>query len=165
MFIYSLKCHNLKKKLIIGVALVAVVAGGITIGMHKSEPTGLEVSENVKVELKVPDNTSRLTFLKAYGWELNTEPAEVVDVAIPKEFGDVYQNYNEIQKLQGFDLTKFQGKQVKRYTYVVMNYPGESENIRANLLVYKEKVIGGDVCSLEAEGGFMHGFSYQKADE
>ena len=85
------------------------------------------------------------------------EADEVVEVQIPKEFDDVFTNYNAIQKTQGCNLEKYAGKRCKRYTYVVTNYPGQTDNVRANILVYKDRVIGGDVCSLEL-GGFMHGF-------
>ena len=40
------------------------------------------------------------------------------------------------------------------------NYPGYENKdgvIRANILVYDGRVIGGDVCSVELDG-FMHGF-------
>lgn len=88
----------------------------------------------------------------------------MVQVVIPQTFGDVYQNYNEIQTSQGFDLSKFKGKQVSRFTYSVLNYPGQKEYIRANLLIYKNQVIGGDVCSVFAENGFMQGFAFPSAD-
>lgn len=65
---------------------------------------------------------------------------------------------------QGFDLSKFKGKQVSRFTYSVLNYPGQKEYIRANLLIYKNQVIGGDVCSVFAENGFMQGFAFPSAD-
>ena len=66
---------------------------------------------------------------------------------------------HEIQKQQGFDLSRFRGKQVSRCSYEVLNYPGQKEYIRANLLIYNQEVIGGDICSIYAENGFMHGFS------
>lgn len=165
MFVLSMRCRNLKKKLLLACGAAAVCVAVIACaGYFKSQDAALtapavEQTLQTKTSLKVPDNDSRVQFLSAFGWELETEPAEVVEVAIPKEFGDVYLNYNEIQKLQGFDLTKYQGKKVKRYTYIVVNYPEHPENIRANLLVYKDKVIGGDICSLEAANGFMHGFT------
>ena len=68
----------------------------------------------------------------------------------------MYENYNQVQKAQGCDLSKYGGKKCKRYTYVVKNYPDHPENVRANLLVYKNKLIGGDICSLELDG-FLHG--------
>ena len=51
----------------------------------------------------------------------------------------------------------FRGKTVKRWTYDVTNYPDNRPNVKANILVYDNKIIGGDICSLELDG-FMHGF-------
>ena len=111
-------------------------------------------------EAEAPNNLARITFLKSYGWEVSEEPSEVVSVVIPQTFGDVYENYNAIQTAQGFDLSGYRGKEVRRYTYEVLNYPGQKDYIRANLLIYRGKVIGGDICSIFAENGFMHGFAY-----
>ena len=44
-----------------------------------------------------------------------------------------------------------------RYTYEVTNYEGESGKVYANVIVYRNKVIGGDICS-EATDGFVSGF-------
>ena len=87
----------------------------------------------------VPNGLAQVRFLQSYGWEVNEQPCEMVQVVIPESFGDVYENYNEIQKQQGFDLSRFRGKQVSRCSYEVLNY--------------------GDICSIYAENGFMHGFS------
>jgi hypothetical protein len=74
------------------------------------------------------------------------------------EFDEVYQNYNQIQQEQGFDLTQYAGRQVKRYSYEVFNHPSGDQYVRANLLVYREKLVAGDVCSLQLNG-FMHGLA------
>lgn len=103
------------------------------------------------------NNDQRVVFLKQFGWEIDTNSFEVEEVRIPEVFEEVYNNYNEIQKKQGYDLTKHAGKRVKRYTYAVLNYPNGINGVRANLLVYKNKVIGGDICSVALDG-FMHGF-------
>ena len=58
--------------------------------------------------------------------------------------------------MQGFDLTDYCGKRVKRYTYEITNYPTGERGIQAGLLVYKSTVIGGDVLSAQL-GGFIHG--------
>ena len=107
-------------------------------------------------------NEQRISFLETFGWEVEGEEDEIVEVKIPQEFDDVFEKYNEIQKQQGCDLSKYAGKRCKRYTYVIENYPGQAEGVRANILVYKNKVIGGDVCSVELDG-FMHGFA-QRTD-
>ncbi len=57
-------------------------------------------------------------------------------------------------------MTKYAGKRCKRYSYSVLNYPEEPEDVRANILVYNGKIIGGDVCSLKLDG-FMHGFAME----
>jgi len=115
-------------------------------------------------ETAAGDNSQRVAYLKAFGWTVEEEPCEVVEVVIPAEFGEVYGRYNEIQKEQGFDLSDYRGKQVRRYTYIITNYPGKPENVRANLLVSEGKIIGGDVCSLELDG-FLHGFSLDSREE
>lgn len=109
-------------------------------------------------------NSQRVAFLTQYGWTVTEEPVEVREIVIPETFGDVYNNYNKIQLEQGFDLTAYQGKSVKRYTYMVTNYPGyeEKECILANLLVDGDNVIGGDICSTELDG-FMHTFKSKQS--
>ena len=44
-----------------------------------------------------------------------------------------------------------------RYTYEVTNYPDAQGTVYANILIYRNKVIGGDVCSADVTG-FIHGF-------
>lgn len=133
--------------------------------LHKpaAPPSPVSISDNH--DMHVPDNTARISFLESFGWQVSKEPLEIADVIIPQTFGKVYENYNVIQTSQGFDLTKHKGKQVKRYTYAVLNYPSQKEYIRANLLIYNEKVIAGDICSVYAENGFMHGLAYPKEGE
>lgn len=99
----------------------------------------------------------RAAFIASFGWEVEEEPVEMMEVVIPAQFDEVYEKYNYLQKQQGYDLEKFQSKRCKRYSYDVLNYPGGIENVRVNLLIYKNKVVGGDVSSTEL-GGFMHGF-------
>ena len=108
----------------------------------------------------ITDSSKILTFISAFGWEVEEEPDEVREVIIPAEFDDVYNNYNAIQLKQGYDLQKYAGERVKRWTYTIKNYPEyvDQECIKINVLVYKGEVIGGDVCSVRLDG-FMHGFS------
>ena len=107
------------------------------------------------------DNQKRIAFLAQYGWEVEEEPIECKDIAIPMTFGGVYQQYNEIQIKQGYDLEAYKGKTVKHYSYAVTNYPDTSHSVRANLLIYEGEIIGGDICSLNIDG-FMHGFAKDK---
>ena len=73
-------------------------------------------------------------------------------VKVPAEDSDVFGRYNALQKSQGYDLTKFAGKKVMRYVYLIKNYPGATDPVYATLLIYKDQVIGGDVTNTSAKG-------------
>jgi hypothetical protein len=106
----------------------------------------------------ITTNEKRIEFLQGFGWKVDSIPIEEVEITIPQTFYDVYNNYNILQKKQGYDLSKFKGQRVKRWTYRITNYPGVTDEVRADLLVYNDKIIGGDVCTV-ALNGFMHGFT------
>ena len=99
----------------------------------------------------------RLGFLSSWGWEVSPAGGWVEEVQIPGTFDEVYGNYNQMQLEQGFDLEKYAGERVRRYSYPLTNCPNSGEDIRANLLVYRGKIIGGDISS-QIEGGFSTGF-------
>lgn len=111
------------------------------------------------VSSKVTDADERIAFIKSFGWEVKPDPTDVRDIYIPSEFDDTYTAYNEIQKAQGYDLSKYKGACVTKWVYTITNYPGYAEKdcIQITLLVDNGYVIGGDVCSVELSG-FMHGF-------
>lgn len=75
-------------------------------------------------------------------------------VNIPEKFYDVYENYNALQQLANYDLSLYKGCEVTIYTYTInppSDYTGECV---ANLMVYNDRIIGGDI-SATALGGFM----------
>lgn len=112
---------------------------------------------SASVSVSAGDDSKRVQFLAQYGWQIEPEAIEVADVTIPAEFDPVYETYNELQLVQGFDLRPYCGRTVQRWSYLVTNYPDGIEGVHANLLVCEGKVIGGDICTL-ALNGFMHGF-------
>ena len=134
------------KKVLIALAAVAglIIALVLTLGGGKSaDPAAVTT---------MSDNGSRVQFLKEQGWDVTTSPKESSQVRIPKEMSPVYERYNELQKSQGYDLSRFAGKTVMRYVYQVNNYPGASEPVYATLLVYKNQIIGGDITNTALQG-------------
>jgi len=134
------------KKVII--ALAAVVGVIITLilllgGGNSSTPTGAP---------SVAGNDGRVQFLQNLGWEVSTSPVESGQVRIPQEQNEVFGRYNELQKSAGYDLTQYAGKTVMRYVYKVNNFPQATEPVYATVLVYKDKVIGGDITNTAANG-------------
>ena len=103
------------------------------------------------------DNDARIAFLASYGWEVDPTPTEMQDVRIPEDMNEVFAAYNELQRTQGFDLTRFSGQTAQRYVYQITNYSDMSAPVYASLLIVDGAVIGGDITST-AGSGTMHGF-------
>jgi len=160
MFIYTAKVTKGKlAALLFGLIAVIAVICGIVSAVSGGDAEETAKLEKETVEFKnIKTNDDRVAFLTSFGWEVTATPLEIEEVTIPKEFDDTYSSYNELQKYQECDLSKYKGKKVKRYTYEVLNYPTGEQGVCANLLIYKNRVIGGDVCSSNFEG-FMHGFA------
>lgn len=116
------------------------------------------IPDRVSANAWARNTVEQIAFLEQFGWTVRSAPVETKTVQIPWEFGEVYTRYNQIQLEQGFDLRPYAGKKVEMVQYQVTNYPNFSETIRANLLIYQGKIIGGDISSVEL-GGFMQGFS------
>lgn len=155
MFILSLK--SLKGKLFLLVAVVAAAVIVLSIvGKEKTEP-GNSVGADNQPDYSAETQQERMNFISSVGYSVNPESVSMTQVMIPEKFNDVYNQYNELQKKCGFDLKKYQGCTVSRWTYTVTDYPEyeDSDSIRLTLLVYNGKVIGGDICSVEIDG-FMH---------
>jgi len=155
MFVYSVKASSLKY---IAVMLVCAVAIAACVFMFPESTTAEYVAGSGKRSFKnVKTNEDRVEFLQSYGWEIEPEALDIAEVVIPSEFDEVYKRYNEIQKSEGLDLKKYSGKSVKKYSYRVKNYDSDT-SVVASLLIYKNRVIGGDVSSADING-FSHGFT------
>lgn len=101
-------------------------------------------------------------FLKSYGWETDRNSIEQTDITIPDPFDMVYESYNKMQLEAGLDLRQYKGMSGIRYTYVVKNYPSDTENeVRANVICINDTPVGGDICTLSVHG-FMHSLNYPK---
>lgn len=140
---------NLKKVLLALAAVAALILALIALlGGGKSTQTSAPA---------VSSNDARVKFLTDFGWEVTTSPVESSQVRIPSEGSPVFDRYNNLQKSQGYDLSKFAGKKVMRYVYKVNNYPNATEPVYATLLIYKNEIIGGDVTD-SAPNGQIRGF-------
>jgi hypothetical protein len=159
MFVYSLRASTLKFIGIIAVSVIALIALIIFIPTYNPVPTSAIVINNQTINYdKIKSNDDRIAFLAQFGWKVNNSPVEEAEVTIPSEFDKVFLGYNEIQKQQGLNLAKYKRKEITRYTYEITNYPHYDGTVYANLLVYRNKIIGGDICSADVNG-FIHGFT------
>ena len=159
MFVYSLRASTLKFFAVVCVALTALITMITFIPSYDGGELGyITTGKEEKISYdKIKTEQDRAKFLAQFGWIVGTEPVEVAEITIPSEFDKIFMGYNEIQKRQGLDLSKYKNKTVTRYTYEITNYEGAEGKVYANILVYRNKVIGGDICSADASG-FIHGF-------
>ena len=159
MFIYSLRANTLKLVGVVCVALtvlIALIAFVPTYTSGVASQTAADQTASYSYD-KVRSAGDAINFLAQFGWTVDADPAAVETVTIPAEFDKIYAAYNELQKSQGLDLSKYMGKDVTRYTFTVTNYPDYEGTVLANVLVYRNRVIGGDVCSADVTG-FVRGF-------
>jgi len=145
-----------KRKLSLGVAAAALLCCcviALNFGqVWEASASALPSPKGVK------SNQDRVDYLSAYGWQVSGEPVATQELLIPEEMDDSYTEYLALQNSQGFDLQKYAGKRVKRYTYEVLNYPTGETGVQANLLICKNTVIGGEVLSPQLDG-FLHGLA------
>ncbi|MBQ9760602.1 MAG: DUF4830 domain-containing protein [Clostridia bacterium] len=156
MFIYSLRAGTVKLVGAVCVALTVLITLIAFVPTYTvSSQTSAEASYDYD-DVETAEDAAK--FLAQFGWTVEPSPVEVKTVTIPEEFDKVFAAYNELQKEQGLNLTKYKKKDVTRYTFAVTNYPSYEGTVYANVLVYRDRVIAGDVCSADPSG-FVHGFA------
>lgn len=143
-----------KRKLLIAVAAILAAIGLLLLFTDRDDaaPTA-----SVATAPAADTNDARVKFLTDLGWDVTASPAEATEVKIPKGSDEVFDRYNELQKSQGYDLSKYAGKKIMRYVYQINNYPNAQEPVYATLLVYKDRIIGGDITDT-TPGGKVQGF-------
>ncbi len=146
MFIYSVRASTVKFFAIIALTLVVVIAllavgGGGYIPASSSEINFSGMKEN----------DARVEFISQFGVKVKEAPVETESFSVPDNFDRVIAGYNEIQKAQGLDISKYKNKRVTRYTYETVGYEG-GESCYVNLIVYRGAVIACDISSTDPEG-------------
>ena len=99
--------------------------------------------------IDVSTNQKRVAYITALGITLQNDEYSKKDTVIPLEFGNVYNKYNTMQKQSGFDLSGYKGQNVTIYTYNCDTYRV------VNLIVYKGRLKGGDICDLQIDGQML----------
>ena len=132
------------KTLMIGMALL--LAAGVWGFFRLSEGKSSAVSGAT--------NEERISYIESFGWDAGITHTDAREVRIPSNFDEAYEQYNALQKEQGFDLMKYRARSVKKYTYTITNYDGQDPAVPivANLLVLDGEIIGADISSVEANG-------------
>lgn len=154
---------KIKLTVIVILGIIAAIIVSVIIYFNFKGETWVMVA-GAQYSIQAGENEQRIDFLKQFGWEVEQEPVSIEEIVIPQKFNQVYERYNELQKTQGMDLTKYAGKTVKKVVYQITNYQRQDTIVHATLLIYHDKVIGGDISSAELDG-FMYGFMGEGSKE
>ncbi len=148
MFICSVRASTLKFFAVITLTL-AVLLGLILSGNTALAETGLNGPVDLS-DIKTEDD--RVAFIEGLGLKVKGAAVESKSFVMPDNFDRVLAGYNEIQKRQGLDLSKYAKKKVTRYTYEIDGYEGYDGDVMVNLLIYRNRIIGCDVSSADPKG-------------
>ena len=145
-----------RRKLAFGVGLAALLCcSALVFNLGRSltlpasadlypDPSGIKSAED------------RIEYVEEWGWEVLPEPVASEELLIPDVLDESYDEYLALQESQGFDISACSGKRVQRYAYEITNYPAGKTGIHANILIYHNTVIGGEVLDPKLNG-FLHG--------
>ncbi|MCR5353556.1 MAG: DUF4830 domain-containing protein [Clostridiales bacterium] len=149
MFVFSLKASKLK--IFFTITLCALAAASAFLFIPDFEKTvkvnGMRYDKKISFD-GIKDEEDVKKFAENLGFSVET-PKETEEIKIPVKFDAVTQKYNDLQKSQGFNIEKYKNKTVKRYTFSVSGLPDNmslpEDEVLLTLLVYKDKIIGGDL--------------------
>lgn len=131
------------KAVLVGVALL-VLAG--VWGIFRLSAHGDERPDGSTAE-------KRIEYINSFGWDVGIAPTGIKEIRIPGVFDEAYEQYNALQRQQGFDLRKYRACYAYKYTYDILNYDEPSPvPICVNLIVCEGKIVGADISSSEASG-------------
>lgn len=144
MFIFSFKLSKLLKGVCVCfcVCLFSVLLFSFVLKPLFEQKSELTVSENVNnISEKYEDK--RIEYLNSKNLKVVLQPIQIVDIMVPEKIVDEYQDYNDIQLKQGFDMRKYKGKVLKQWTYKIKT----KQNSYVSLLMYNNDIVGCHVLS------------------
>jgi hypothetical protein len=150
MFIYSIRASTVRFFACILICLGVLVLL-LTLGSAETVYASADGRQINYGGMKT--NEDRVMFIESFGIKVKGEPISEETFTMPDNFDRVIQGYNQIQKMQGLDLTKYERKRVTHYTYEVINYDTNGK-VYVNLLVYRNRIVAADISSMD-NGGFV----------
>ena len=148
MCIYSIRATTVK---LIGMLLLcAVVIVGLALAGQNDSVSAMSSSIEIDYD-GIKSKEDRIAFIESFGIKIDSESESEEAFRMPESLDRVILGYNELQKKQGLDITKYKNKKVTRYTYKVTNYKDSGE-VYANIFIHRGKVVACDLSSADPTG-------------
>ena len=98
-------------------------------------------------------NSKNLEFISSYGWEVDSSPADISHITVPKEPNGIYLTYAGISAVNNTSLTDYCGESLTRYSYRVLNHSrSDGGKIRANIFVHDSQIVAADISDISKDG-------------
>lgn len=141
--IYSLRFHNL---LITNLLIIILSILSLFLIFQISESSGVQCnSNNICMDFL---NDNKLIV------DINSEIVE--NVVLYNNGTSSDNEYEEIQREQGFCLEEYYGKILEKHSYELVNYPDGTDGVYVNIFLFNGKIVAADICSVKLNG-FIHG--------
>ncbi len=150
MFVYSVRASTIR----FFAVLVLSIIGMLFLLSLGSDASVYASVDGIDVNYGgIKTASDRIAFLQGQGLEVKEQALVEENYTMPEDFDRVISGYNEIQKAQGLDLSKYKGRRITHYAYEVTNYDFDGVVV-ANMLVYRGRIIALDLSSMD-NGGFV----------
>ncbi len=147
MFVYSVRAGGVK---LLGLVLLVLTLVGALVFFGSDNSVSASADGTVSFE-GIKTEEDRISFIERFGLRVDKESRESSSFPMPEDFDRVIAGYNEIQKKQGLNLSKYARKKVTRYTYRVENYDWDGE-VYATLFIYRSRIVACDISSADPTG-------------
>lgn len=94
----------------------------------------------------------RCAYLAELGCEVDPASEELREITLPARFDAVLEEYERLQRAQGFSLRGAAGGTVLCCSYDLVSYPDWDGRVIAVLYLYRGRVIGGDLHTADPRG-------------
>ena len=149
MFVYSVRASSVRFFAFL-LATLLLMVGIVIFGRSDSV---MAMSGDVSIRFDgMEENDDRVAFIESFGVSVDKTPIEEKSFRLTDEFDRVVAGYNEIQKTQGLDLSKYKNKKVTRYTYTVTNMKDANSQATVNLFIYRDRVVAADLTDTSEDG-------------
>lgn len=151
MFIVSIKGIKTRRAKILILASVLVIASVVAFLLARYVYAGLG-NKNDVLDLKKMGTVENILAQLGFTYESQENSREItLPPKDDREFGE----YLDFQRQQGMDMGRFLGKKVEERYLRLKNKDRKNKRLYAVLYIYKERVIGGHITTLEKDAPLM----------
>ena len=107
-----------------------------------------QIASSTAYKIDGSTHALRENYIRSLGHRIDEKQISSKEIIVPESFGRVYNQYNDLQKKAGFDLSDYKGRRATVYTYRMLNQP----DTQIHLMVCDGVIIGGDIASVKLGG-------------